>query len=95
MKEEIQFSSTIEVEIYHQDSGTTPDISYEYGSTLQEILTICSQENLEKIREQYNAKKVIIGRIELVSLSPDEEIKCRDNRYTLEITSEGMVMKLA
>jgi hypothetical protein len=93
MNQDIQFSATIEIELFYSDSQGEPDIHYEYAHTLPQLLEICSKAYCENIQKRYKAKQVQIGKVELVSLSPDIDFPCRDSRYVIELGKADITMK--
>ncbi|WCK57037.1 hypothetical protein PP175_28010 (plasmid) [Aneurinibacillus sp. Ricciae_BoGa-3] len=93
MDKEVAFSATVEIAVYYHDSDGRPDIHYEYAHDLTKLLVFCSKEYAESMKKQWKAQDVQVGKIELVSLSLDNDVPIRDNRYSIEIGQNGITMK--
>jgi hypothetical protein len=91
MSERTHFTANIEIELYYHDSQGNPDISYEYATSLPKLLELCSEPYLMKLKRQYHADMVKVGKIELVSLSQEGEFSIQVGKQKIEINQEGII----
>ncbi|PLS19136.1 hypothetical protein CVD28_01640 [Bacillus sp. M6-12] len=85
------YTTCIEIEVFYPDSQGHPDIHYHYAGDLKKLLEICSEPHLTAIKETYQAEMVKVGKMELVSLTDDEEFPIQDRKHVIEITESGIM----